>query len=299
MDESVAAEEIYKTAFDLAAIGIALTGLDGRYLRVNRSLCEITGYSEAELLVKTVKDLTHPDDVEFDTELRRRLVAGETGSFTLEKRFVRRSGEAVWVRQSTSLLRDPSGKPVHFIGQYENITDRRAAEERLIHQALHDPLTGLNNRILFMDRLTHALARSGRHLTPVAVLFVDLDHFKSINDLSGHQAGDEVLAVVARKLESVVRPADTVARIGGDEFAVLCEDMSGESDAVLVAERLCKALYEPIEIGGKPLSVSASIGIAFAQEGDDPDTLLRHADAAMYKVKEGGRGTYEIFLDAL
>lgn len=136
-------------------------------------------------------------------------------------------------------------------------------------------------------------------LAPVAVLFVDLDHFKAINDEHGHTTGDAVLRSVAELLLATVRPSDTVARMGGDEFAVVCEDMRSEKDAVVVAQRLFTALQDPLELGSQSLSISASIGIAFAQEGDDPDTLMRNADAAMYRVKEGGRGTYEIYLDAL
>jgi diguanylate cyclase (GGDEF)-like protein/PAS domain S-box-containing protein len=293
------AEERFRTAFEQAPIGMALVSLDGRYLRVNHSLCRITGYSEQELLASTFQDITHPEDLQADLELNRRLLAGEANAFQIEKRYVTASGGTVWARLSVSLFRNSAGEPAHFICQMEDVTERKAAEQRLMHQALHDPLTGLHNRILFMDRLVHALARSERFMSPVAVLFVDLDYFKEVNDAYGHRVGDDTLVAVSRKLESAVRPADTVARLGGDEFAVLCEDMTSEKDAVVVAQRLCAALQEPVRIDGRTIKVTASIGIAFAQEGDDPDSLLKNADAAMYKVKEGGRGTYEIFLDAL
>jgi diguanylate cyclase (GGDEF)-like protein/PAS domain S-box-containing protein len=293
------AEERFRTAFEHAPIGMALVSLDGVYLRVNQALCDFTGYSVEELLGRTFHEITHPEDLAADLEYVRRALEGGDESYKLEKRYLQANGNIVWGRLNVSLLKDSHGRPVHFITQIEDITDRKAVEERLLHQALHDPLTSLHNRILFMDRLTHALARSERAQTPVAVLFVDLDHFKGVNDRHGHRAGDELLVAVARKLESAVRPSDTVARIGGDEFAVLCEDMSGESDAVLVAQRLCDALNEPVKFESGKISVTASIGIAFAQEGDDPDSLLKNADAAMYKVKEGGRGSYEIYLDAL
>jgi diguanylate cyclase (GGDEF)-like protein/PAS domain S-box-containing protein len=293
------AEERFRAAFDHAPIGMALVGIDGRHLRVNPALCAITGYSERELLARTWQEITHPEDLPHDLEYVRRVVNGELASYTHEKRYVDVRGDEVWARLNASLLRDARGRPLHFIAQIEEITERKIVEERLLNQILHDPLTGLHSRVLFMDRLLHALARSERLRTPVAVLFVDLDHFKDINDRFGHRAGDEMLISVARKLERAVRPSDTVARIGGDEFVVLCEDMSSERDAVLVAQRLSEALSLPVAFGDANMSVTASIGIAFAQGGDDPDSLLKNADAAMYKVKEGGRGTYEIYLDAI
>jgi diguanylate cyclase (GGDEF)-like protein/PAS domain S-box-containing protein len=291
--------ELFRTAFDRAPIGMALVARDGKFLKVNRSLCDITGYSENELLARTLHDITHPDDLPAGLEHARRAVEEKVRTYRLEQRYLRAPGGIVWGRLNVSVATDSKGRVGHLICQIEDITERKEAEERLLHQALHDPLTELPNRILFMDRLRHALARSERQGSPVAVLFVDLDHFKTINDELGHRAGDEMLHAVARKIERAVRPSDTVARIGGDEFAVVCEDMSAEKDAVLVAERLCNSLNEPVQLKEGTGAITASIGIAFAQEGDHPDSLLRNADAAMYKVKEGGRGSYEIFLDAL
>lgn len=294
-----AAEGRFRTAFDHAPIGMALVDLEGRCLEVNHKLCEILGYPEADLVGKTLRELTHPEDTASDAEMMRRVVAGKLRDYTLEHRYSNARGDTVWGRLNVAVVRDETSAPVHFIAQLEDISDRKEVEERLLRQALHDPLTGLHNRLMFMDRLTHALARSERMLAPVAVLFVDLDHFKAINDEHGHTTGDAVLRAVAELLLATVRPSDTVARMGGDEFAVVCEDMRSEKDAVVVAQRLFTALQDPLELGSQSLSISASIGIAFAQEGDDPDTLMRNADAAMYRVKEGGRGTYEIYLDAL
>jgi diguanylate cyclase (GGDEF)-like protein/PAS domain S-box-containing protein len=291
--------EVFRTAFENAPIGVAVVTPDGRYRRVNPALCEFLGYSELELLTKTWREVTDPTHLELDTEQTTKLLNGEIASYQLEKQYVHARGHLVWGHLSATLVRDEHGAPLYFVCQIQDITNRKLAEQRLIEQALHDPLTGVANRLLFMDRLSHALARADRSISPVAVLFLDLDLFKSVNDRWGHRTGDQVLINTARRIGSVVRPSDTVARLGGDEFAILCEDMKSEQDAVIIAERLCREFTSPTTVEGMEIPLTASIGIAFAQEGDDPDSLLRHADAAMYSVKEGGRGTYEIYLDAV
>jgi diguanylate cyclase (GGDEF)-like protein/PAS domain S-box-containing protein len=298
-DSLLKESEVFRTAFDRAPIGVAIVSPDGRYRRVNPALCEFLGYSEGELLEKTWQDITDPDHLELDVDRTSKLLSGEITGYQLEKRYLHARGHLVWGQLSATLVRDSDENPLYFVCQIQDITDRKVTEEKLIEQALHDPLTGVANRLLFMDRLTLALARADRNVSPVAVLFLDLDLFKEVNDRFGHRAGDQVLINTAKRIQSIVRPSDTVARLGGDEFAILCEDMKSEQDAVLIAERLGREFTAPIPVDGGETRVTASIGIAFAQEGDDPDTLLRHADAAMYSVKEGGRGNYEIYLDAL
>jgi diguanylate cyclase (GGDEF)-like protein len=176
-----------------------------------------------------------------------------------------------------------------------NAIERRSSEERTQHEALHDPLTGLPNRNLFLDRLRHALAQAKRHDTAVAVLFLDLDQFKLVNDSLGHAAGDELLAAVAPRLEEALRPGDTVARFGGDEFAILAEDITNERGAIRVAERVAEALTRPFVLRQREHFVSASTGISIACGDDTPEALIRDADAALYRAKERGRGGYEIF----
>jgi len=178
--------------------------------------------------------------------------------------------------------------------------ERKRVEARLAHQALHDDLTGLPNRELFLDRLGQAMSRLGRHASSVAVLFLDLDRFKAVNDGLGHAAGDELLRCVAVRLESVLRAGDTAARLGGDEFAVLCEDVAGERHAVGVAERVGEALREPFALGGDAVYVRSSVGIALAVDGsEDPAELVREADTAMYRAKERGGGVYEVYDDGM
>src|SRR3954471_16252910 len=204
-------------------------------------------------------------------------------------RAVREGAQDVLVRRS--------GEPGALRRAIAMAVERKGLEARLTHQALHDDLTGLPNRALFLDRLGQALPRLGRLTTTVAVLFLDLDRFKAINDALGHAAGDELLRAVADRLASVLRAGDTAARLSGDEFAVLCEDVAGERHAIGVADRVAEALREPFRLGGgDEVNVGTSVGIALATEPtEDADMLLREADAAMYRAKERGGGVYEVF----
>ncbi len=289
-------EERFRTAFENAPIGVALVDLDRRYLRVNRVLCEMLDYSEEELLEKTTQEVTHLDDRETSTAHVRRTLEGETGTFTLERRFVRADGHIVWVLSSVSLVRDSQGDPSHFVCLYQDITERKELEEKLQHQAFHDSLTELPNRALFLDRLEHALARTSRGGGSAAVLFVDLDDFKAINDSLGHDAGNAVLVEVAERLKDSVRPGDTVARLFGDEFVVLLEMPTGAEEARRVAERIAKRLRRPFDLDEREVFVIPSIGIALGKsDEDEPKEVLRHADLAMYAAKRHGKAQYEMY----
>jgi diguanylate cyclase (GGDEF)-like protein/PAS domain S-box-containing protein len=183
--------------------------------------------------------------------------------------------------------------------QLGTVIERKRAQERLAHQALHDPLTELPNRALFLDRLALALARLRRRRSSMAVLFADVDRFKVVNDSLGHDAGDRLLVALSRRLRDVLRPGDTLARFGGDEFAVLCEDVP-EADVIGIAERMTDALAEPFTVGGREVFVSMSVGIAVARDPDQrPAALLRDADAAMYLAKDRGRARFEVFDEAM
>ncbi len=177
--------------------------------------------------------------------------------------------------------------------------ERQEIEDGIRHQALHDPLTGLPNRVLFLDRLELALARLERHDSLAAILFLDLDRFKLINDTLGHQVGDELLAAAAPRIKDAVRASDTVARFGGDEFGILVEDVDDERAAVAMAERIASVFTKPFLLAGTEQFVTTSIGIALARGGEAPDELIRDADAAMYRAKERGLARYELFDEAM
>jgi diguanylate cyclase (GGDEF)-like protein/PAS domain S-box-containing protein len=290
------AQERFKKAFDNAPIGMALVGLDGRFQEVNRALCEMLGYAEATLLASDAAAITHPDDVTVGADLRHRAEAGELAAYTVEKRYVRADGRTVWGLLSVSVVTDSHSRPRHFVSQLEDITERKEAEAVLTWRALHDPLTGLANRTLFLDRVTQALSRRERRPSSLAVLFCDLDGFKDVNDGLGHESGDAVLTTVAERLRGAVRPSDTVARLGGDEFVILCEDLGGEREALAIAQRLEAALADPVPLPDGDVTVTASVGVALATSAHtDAHALLRDADSAMYRAKEAGKARCELF----
>ena len=292
-------EERFRSAFDDAPIGVTLVGHDNRYLRVNRAFCEMLGRTEEELVGVVSSEITHPEDLEATKACMERVLEEDGGGdrkYDLEKRCLHADGRAVWVVLSVSLVRDSRGAPSHYVCQHQDISERKELEQRLERQAFHDPLTDLPNRALFVDRLRQALARMNRRELPVAVLFLDLDNFKIVNDSLGHEAGDRLLAAVAGRLKECVRPEDTLARFGGDEFAVLVEGAPDLEVAERVARRILERLRAPFNIGGRDVFTSASVGIAPATAGHrDSAKLLRNADLAMYGSKRRGKGGYKVF----
>ena len=290
------AQERFRSAFEYAPIGMALTSLDGRLFRVNRALVQILGRGESQLLASSILDLSHPDDRELCRESMARLFAGHTSSCQLEQRYLHHDGHPVWVSVSASLVRDVNGEPLYLVTQIEDIAERRASGEALAHQAIHDPLTGLPNRLQFVARLERELTRANQRHERIAVLFLDLDRFKLVNDSLGHSAGDRLLVAVADRLSAAMGPSDVVARFGGDEFTVLCHNVTSEETAELVAERLAQAIARPVALMEGEVFVTASVGIALSGgAADTPETLVRNADAAMYHAKDNGRDRAELF----
>jgi diguanylate cyclase (GGDEF)-like protein/PAS domain S-box-containing protein len=237
--------------------------------------------------------LVHPDDREQVQEDVSRTMSGGPGEF--EHRIVRSDGEIRWLQSWSHVVTDEDGKPVRLTGSAQDVTDRKRAEQALAHQALHDSLTGLANRALFGDRLEHALARQVRAGTLSAVLFIDLDDFKTVNDGLGHAEGDQLLVAVSERLAAGLRAEDTAARLGGDEFAILLEGLREPDRAEAVARRLMETLRDPFDIDGSLITISGSIGIAVAGPGSDPRELLRQADVAMYRAKSEGKNRFCVF----
>ena len=292
-------EERFRRAFEDAPIGIGLVSAESGWLRVNRVLCDLTGYSEEELLATTLDELLHPDDRAGNAHHFRDLLAGEVSSYKLEGRCLRGDGQFVWIVVSASRVSDVGGQPLYVIAQIEDIGERKRAERELVHQALHDSLTGLPNRALFADRLELAIRRLERRASQVAVLFLDVDRFKVVNDSLGHDCGDELLVAIAQRLRGVLRPSDTVARLGGDEFTILCEE-TNEREVVAVAQRVLHAIAQPFELGGTEAFVTGSLGIVLARDASArPGALIRDADAAMYRAKENGKARFELFDDEM
>jgi diguanylate cyclase (GGDEF)-like protein/PAS domain S-box-containing protein len=278
-----------RSAFANAPMGIVLATPAGLIVDANPALAAMLVYTTEELYGRSMLDLVHPDNraaaVEAFAELleERRMMRHET-------RLVRADGGVVPVQVTSSWVDGtPDGDPPHVVAIVEDITDRKALEAALVHRSLHDPLTGLPNRILFNDRLHHALERGRRERTPTSLLGIDLDGFKQINDQYGHPVGDEVLVAVAERLTSVLRASDTAARVGGDEFSIVCEN-SGRPDAEALATRLRDRVSEPLRLaGGLRLPLTVSIGIGTAEGDVDPErafeALVREADDAMYVDK--------------
>ncbi len=409
-------ERRFRLTFELAGSGIAHVDLAGRFLRVNRSLCEILGYCEQELVGRTVKDVSHPEDRDKSDATRERVRSGELASTRLQKRYLRKDGATVWVDLTVALMRDAEGNPLYEIAVFDDdterknaeaalheaaeklrlfadnvpamtlfldenrhclfanksyasffgfgamdivgkhlreivgqdayreieghlsqalqgcpvayqrihalqsgqsrhlevrfvphisdqgkvqgcfavttdITEHKLAEERIQRVAHHDSLTGLPNRLLFNDRLTQAIGLAKRHSRQFALLYLDLNKFKPVNDVLGHTAGDELLKDVATRIRQQVRESDTVARVGGDEFTVILPDVSRREEAESVARKIVAALATPFQLGSQKQSVEigTSIGIAvYPADARDADALVRAADAAMYSAKQAG-----------
>ncbi len=271
---------------------------DGTLRFASPSHERMMGHSPEWLVGKNLFDGIHRDDLPAVREAFTALVNGEQGTFAVMFRIRHADRSWRWIDGFATDLRDePSIGAIVLNGR--DVTERQAMEARLLDQVLRDPLTGLGNRRLFRDRVEHALARHQRGANLLAVLFLDLDHFKIVNDTLGHAAGDALLTTVAGRITAALRTSDTIARLGGDEFAVLLEDMLEPSDAEAAALRIQQALERPIVIDDREVYVRASIGIAHAHESHDVDDLLADADAAMYGAKQAGRGRIQGFSSAM
>jgi diguanylate cyclase (GGDEF)-like protein/PAS domain S-box-containing protein len=292
-------EQRFRSLVQNASDVVIVVDSEGRIEYVSPAVRQVMGYSPDDELGKGVLDYVHPDHLA-DVGERFVEVASEPGRSTrMELRARHHDGSWRWVdATATNLLHDRAVGGL--VINYRDITDRKALEEQLRHQAFHDPLTGLANRALLKDRIDHALSHRREGTSVSAVMLMDIDDFKLLNDSLGHEAGDSALAAVAGRLSDVLRPADTAARLGGDEFAIFVEDISSPDEAVRIGERVLTAVQKPLELGNRRLSLRSSLGVALAEPGKQAsDELLRNADVAMYRAKSQYRGGLALYESAM
>ena len=294
------AESMFEKATESAPIGQAIVGLDGTFLEVNSALCVMTGYKKDDLIGMTFQEITHPDDIEADVKQADSLADGLIPSYTMDKRYIRADGSIVWVQLHVSAVRDEDGEAIHFVKQILNIDKQRKAEEavtraleRLAYRSSHDPLTDLPNRAKFLSFLNGEM-HSDRG-TSLAVLFIDVDQFKEVNDGISHSSGDAVLVDVGSRIRSCIREGDVVGRIGGDEFAVVATDVNDTETAMDLAQRIRESIAErPFETDGARLHITVSIGVARSWVSATPQEILSRADAALHLAKARGRNCCQL-----
>lgn len=289
-------EKLFRSTYDSAAIGMALLGLDGRFMQANRALCHMLGQDEAALCQKTIQQITHPDDHQLDHLLLDSLLTSQRDNYQVEKRFFHSQGHTLWVLLTYSSIKDEAGQLQHFVVQIQDITEYKALQEKLQKQANQDFLTGLPNRRHFIQEANIALARLKRRGGAIALLMIDIDHFKKINDNYGHQAGDVVLQAFARQCQTQLRDIDLISRYGGEEFAILLPDTQKEQ-AIEIAERLrTTAANTEMHLGNhRALHLTISIGLAATSDTSTSlEKLLVKADAALYHAKQSGRNAVSV-----
>lgn len=287
-------ENRFRSAFDYAAIGMALISIQGKFLRVNQSLCYILGYSEKELLTINPNQIIHLEDLKNNKAYIEDMLDGRTKSYQSLQRYFHKNGEVVWISLNMSIVANNNGEPLYFIAQLQNITSEKKAEEQLRHLAYFDPLTGLYNRNSLDQKLQEMLASARRNEKGFSLVFLDLDRFKNINDTIGHDAGDMVLQIVAQRLKNTVRNTDALARVGGDEFIIVLSEMNKVDQITSVVRKIISNLQQRIVIKGQELYVMTSIGVSvYPYDGTEIATLTKNADLALYRAKELGRNNYQ------
>jgi len=285
-----------RTSFANAPIGFAITDPESHILEANPAYCRLTGYGIGELRNLDFDRLVHPDDYDENKRLVRQMLAGEMPDFVIENRYVRKDGQAIWVRKSVSAVRDANGTMSWIIALVEDITTKRQSDELIWQHANFDALTGLPNRRFFQERLEHEIRLSRRSDLPLALMFLDLDGFKDVNDTLGHDAGDLLLKETAERLQNCVRDTDTVARLGGDEFTVILTGQHSPGSVNRVADHILKELAEPFRLEQETAHVTASIGITlYPGDATDIEDLLKNADQAMYAAKQHGKNQFRYF----
>lgn len=275
-------EERARITLEQAPLGMATVDLTGRFATVNRAFCLLTGWSAAQLRAMSFQEITHPDDLSRALEFSSALLSGRRERYGVDERYRKPDGSYIWVHVAVSLGRDEGGDPLCYLLHVQDIGARRQSEEELARLVLTDPLTGLANGRLLMDRLEHAIRRRARRGGEVAVIYVDLDELKAINRELGHGIGDRVLQELARRLAETVRDDDTVSRYGSDEF-VLCCELADAAHYTALLERVQRVCSAPLVLGGEIIPVSASVGGVLVGRDEAAEQALERADGAMHR----------------
>jgi diguanylate cyclase (GGDEF)-like protein/PAS domain S-box-containing protein len=292
-------EQRFRLAMESAPTGMAILELDAQFVEVNAALSRMLGHEQDWLLGRDLPSLVHPADEIVCRRMRDDVISGRVTSVTEEIRLVSRDHSIVWAQAALALLRDDEGLPRSLVAQFVNVTEAHDSREALRFMATHDPLTQLLNRRELLVRMSMMLAHGRRGRSRMAVLFADLDGLKQANDSYGHSAGDQLIIEASRRIQAQVRDEDLVARIGGDEFVVVLPEVLGLEDALAVADKIIAGIGRPLFIAGAEVPMGVSIGVAVARAGDDATTLLRDADAALYRAKAAGRNRIEVHDRAL
>ena len=291
------AESRYRNIFEHASEGIFQTTEEGRYLAANPALARLYGYPSAQLLIENLSDIGRRLYV--DPERREefhRLMQTQGEVLNFESEVYRHDGSRIWVSENAHIVRGPQGELVCYEGTVQDISERKHYQAQLERQANHDLLTGLPNRVLLGDRLEQGIARAERLNCRLAVVFIDLDNFKFINDSLGHKSGDDLLTAIAARFSNCLRSSDTVARLGGDEFVLVLNDHEELSSVISLLERVLAEISRPVVLAGREFQVGASLGVAlYPDDGCDAQSLLKHADVAMYAAKDRGRNNFQFF----
>lgn len=288
-------EERFRMAFNNAPVGMALVTLEGKFIQVNDAMCKLLDIPEHQLLETHDTDLTFPSDTVMEQQMLMKLLTGESVSVQYEKRYGSKATDITWVLTSASLLTQ-NDEPFCYLYQVHNLTERKQIELRLNYLAHHDTSTKLFNRSKFIEDMEFQLLAAKRNSEIIALIFIDLDNFKQVNDTLGHDIGDKLLIMVAEELEKSIRETDLIARLGGDEFVILLPNIKNETDVMQVANKIWGNLSQPLIIDENKLQVGCSMGVSFyPEDGLDVQTLLRCADSALYQAKNEGRNNLQYY----
>jgi PAS domain S-box-containing protein/diguanylate cyclase (GGDEF)-like protein len=289
-------ENRFRNILENAPIGMAVVSLPGKFMQVNHALCDMLGYTRDELKQRNFQEITHPEDLETDLAYANELLKSQRSHYNIEKRYITKTGEPLWVQLTGSVMRSPQGKPLYFIVQVEDISERKSAQDKMYYVAYFDPLTHLPNRRMLLDRLQQAVALARHHYRYMAVLFLSLDGFRRILDQFGPEVGDQLLKQAAARLVSALRDSDTVSHFGDNQFAILLPEVSSPEEVSQIVPKILSVLEDHLVVFGQRVEVTTSIGGAvYDPEVDDSASdLLKRAEIEMCEVRTTGRNNFSI-----